>query len=115
MTIAAAFQVAFKGLGYAIHHQRNIKIHLLATGVVVAAGWYTALSRWEWCAVLLCCAAVISLELMNTALETLTDLVSPHYHELAGRTKDVAAAAVLVFSLFSIVIAAIIFIPHFLS
>lgn len=115
MTLAAAFQVAFKGLSHAIRHQRNIKIHLLATAVVTATGWYAALSRWEWCAVLLCCAAVISLELMNTALETLTDLVTPHYHELAGRAKDIAAAAVLVFSLFSVVIAAIIFIPHFVA
>jgi diacylglycerol kinase (ATP) len=67
----------------------------------------------EWCGVVAAIGLVWTAEGLNTALEFLTDLVSPEYHELAGRAKDVAAGAVLSASIAAGVIGAIIFLPKF--
>lgn len=69
----------------------------------------------EWLAVILCFALVIGLEAVNTALEYLTDLVSPDYHPLAGKTKDVAAAAVLIAALGAVAVGLLVFVPHVLG
>lgn len=61
--------------------------------------------------VVLCIALVISLEALNTAIEHLTDLVSPDYHPLAGKAKDVAAAAVLIAAMGAAVAGGLIFLP----
>ena len=66
----------------------------------------------EWVAISICIALVLALEALNTALEYLTDLVSPEYHPLAGKAKDAAAAAVLLVALGAIVVGLIVFIPH---
>ena len=66
---------------------------LTALLVTIVAGFVCQLDAWRWCVVLLCCGLVIFGELMNTALETIVDLVSPEYNSLAGHAKDIAAAA----------------------
>lgn len=68
----------------------------------------------EWCIVLLCSASVISAELINTSLELTVDLAMPELNEKAGQAKDMAAAAVLIVSIVSAIIACIIFIPKLL-
>ena len=62
---------------------------------------------------MICIALVISLEAVNTALEYLTDLVSPERHPLAGKAKDVAAAAVLIAAIGSAIVGLLIFVPKF--
>ncbi|MEM0995705.1 MAG: diacylglycerol kinase family protein [Bacteroidota bacterium] len=109
-----SFGYAFKGMATLITEQPNAQIHLLATGVVTVTGWWCGVTRLEWCVLLLCMALVWTAEAMNTALEHLTDLASPEIHPLAGKAKDVAAAAVLVAAIFAVVIAGIIFVPYFL-
>ena len=109
-----SFQYAFSGLFLMFRTQPNARLHLLAVVVVALAGCYFQLQRWEWVAVVLCIGLVIAMEAINTALETLTDLVSPGHHPLAGKTKDLAAGAVLWSALMAIVIAGVIFIPKML-
>lgn len=65
--------------------------------------------------VALCIALVLSLEALNTAVEHLTDLVSPDYHPLAGKAKDVAAAAVLIAAMGAIVAGGLIFLPKIVA
>jgi len=112
---AASFQYAFQGLIDLFKTQPNARIHLLATMLVVSAGFYFQISRTEWMAVSLCIALVISLEAANTALEYLTNLVSPAYHPLAGKAKDAAAAAVLVAAISAVTVGTMIFLPHILD
>lgn len=107
----ASFKYAFKGLADLFRSQPNARIHLLATFVVSIAGFYYHISAIEWCLVLLAIAMVISAEGFNTAIEYLTDLVSPDYHPLAGKTKDVAAAAVLVCAIGAVLVGLLIFLP----
>ena len=112
--LGRSFLFAFRGLALA-GGERNFRLHLVSASVVVFLGFYAGVSRSEWIWLLLCTGGVISLELVNTALEKLTDLASPGLHPLAGAAKDLAAAAVLVFSIASAIIGALIFIPYFFN
>ena len=73
------------------------------------AGFYLSIAAIEWCILLLCIALVIGLELVNTALENLVDLVTRERNPLAGKVKDIAAGAVLVVSIITVIIGLIIF------
>ncbi|MFS0780872.1 diacylglycerol kinase family protein [Bacillus sp. 1P06AnD] len=95
--------------------ERNMKIHCSMAVLVILAGFYFSLSIVEWLFVLSSIAGVIALEMMNTAVETAVDLVTEEYRELARISKDVAAGAVLVYSLYAFVVGCIIFFPKVLS
>ncbi|MDB5011191.1 MAG: diacylglycerol kinase [Mucilaginibacter sp.] len=109
-----SFGYAFKGIGYATTTQLNFRIHLTATLLAVFMGYALHISTNEWQWVFLCVALVLITELLNTAIEFLTDLVSPGYHELAGHVKDVSAGAVVVAAFFALVTGLIIFLPKLL-
>lgn len=111
----ASFRYAFQGLKDLFISQPNARIHLMASIAVILAGIFFQISATEWMVVSLCIILVLSLEATNTAIEYLTDLVSPGQHPLAGKTKDVAAAAVLLAAIGSVVIAGIIFLPKIIN
>lgn len=108
----ASFRYAFRGLSDLFRSQPNARIHLLAAAFAVALGFYCGISRMEWVAISICIALVLALEALNTALEYLTDLVSPEFHPLAGKAKDAAAAAVLLAALGAAAVGLLVFIPH---
>ncbi|TVV43947.1 diacylglycerol kinase family protein [Thalassolituus sp. C2-1] len=110
-----SFGYAFSGLVYMLRTQPHAQVHLLAVVVVVSAGCLTGLAPTEWVVLILSMALVLSLEAMNTALEALADALHPSHHPLVGKAKDLAAAAVLVSALASVIIGTLIFIPHWLS
>ncbi len=110
-----SFGYAFKGLAYACRTQLNMRVHLALTILALFLGWYLAVSLNEWLWIALCIALVLSAELLNTAIENLTDLVSPGYNEKAGRVKDLAAAAVVITAAFALLAACIIFIPKLIA
>ena len=113
--LAASFGYALVGLRTQITTQANTRIHAVATVLVVAAGFWCGLSRLEWCAIVAAIGLVWTAEGLNTALEFLTDLVSPEHHPLAEKAKDVAAGAVLTAAMTAATIAAIIFLPKLLA
>lgn len=98
-----------------IRTQPNAKIHLAAAVFVLAAGIFFKISTTEWCLVIFAVTAVFSAEAFNTALENLTDLVSPGHHPLAGKAKDVAAAAVLITAMGAALAGVLIFGPKVLA
>lgn len=104
-----SFGYALRGIGYGIRSQRNLRIHLVALVTVIAFNAMAGLSITHWCIELLCCMLVISLELVNTALEAACDRISTERHPLLGHAKDAAAGAVLVSAVGSAVIAVLIF------
>lgn len=107
-----AFRHAGRGLATMLRTEAHAKIHAQATLVVVAGGLWVGLSRMEWVALVLTIAAVWSLEAVNTAIEAICDRVSPEEHELIRVAKDVAAGAVLVAAIASVIVAVLIFGPH---
>ena len=110
-----SFGPAFAGLAHLVRTQNNVRVHLLAAIVVIAAGFGFQISSSEWFAIILCIAMVLSAEALNTGLELLADAVHPQQHPLVGKAKDCAAAAVLICALASVVVAAMIFAPRLLS
>lgn len=105
-----SFRYAMEGLVTAVLEQ-NFRFHLVSAIVVMMAGFLTGLSIVEWCIIILVIAFVIGTELINTAIERVVDLASPEIHPLAKQAKDVAAGAVLVFALASVIIGLLIFLP----
>lgn len=95
-----SFGFAFQGFRFAVRSERNIKVMLGGFVIAVIAGVVAGLDAAGWGVVLLCCGVVLSAELVNTSIETVVDLVSPEYHPLAGRAKDIAAAATWVLCAF---------------
>ena len=89
-----SFLFAIQGFRTAVVTERNIKVMLAVGALAVVAGIVLQIDLLSWAIILLCCAVVIMAELFNTAVETIVDLVSPEFHPLAGRAKDIAAAAV---------------------
>ncbi|MCC6102484.1 MAG: diacylglycerol kinase family protein [Atopobiaceae bacterium] len=95
-TFRRSFLFALQGLRTAISQERNIKVMLVGGGITIVAGIIVGLDATRWAIIVLCCGAVIASELVNTSIETVVDLVSPEFHPLAGRAKDIAAASELV-------------------
>ncbi len=109
-----SFKYAFRGVVNAYQTGRNIRVQTGAAVLVVLLGLAFRLAPWEWCAVLICCGLVIGGECFNSAIEDAVDLAEPELNPLAANAKDLAAGAVLVFSLFSFVVGCIVFVPHLL-
>ncbi len=106
-----SFKYAFNGLWVVVLREHNFRIHLLAAAVAVAAGFYFNISGEEWLAIILVIAMVWTLEIVNAAVENLCDVVSPQKDKRIKIVKDMAAAAVLLAAIASLMVAAIIFIP----
>lgn len=104
-----SFHFAMQGFRTAVATERNIKVMLAVGAFAVVCGIFLQLDLLSWAIVILCCAVVIMAELVNTAIETIVDLVSPEFHPLAGRAKDIAAAAVWFLSALVAVVGLLVF------
>lgn len=89
-------------------------IHLSAALLAIIFGWLCQIASTEWVLVLLCIGSVMALELINTAIEKLCDVVQPSFHPVIGQIKDLCAAAVLVMAIISFITGCLIFGPHIL-
>jgi undecaprenol kinase/diacylglycerol kinase (ATP) len=110
-----AFKHAFRGIKDFFIADRNGKLHLTAALIVIATGVWLHISITEWCLLLLCIAAVITLEMMNAAIEKLCDLIHKDFHPSIKFIKDVSAGAVLFASIISAITGLIIFIPKIIA
>ncbi len=110
-----SFTYAFFGLKILLKTQHNSWIHLVVTGVVFAVGVLLRVSAIEWCVLTLAMASVWITETLNTAIEFLTDLVSPEFHPIAGQVKDLAAAAVLISAVGAAIVGVILFLPRIIQ
>lgn len=111
----SSFGRALRGLKVLLQTQHNAKIHAAATVLVVAAGALARISAAEWALIALAVACVWATEALNTAIEFVVDLVSPQLHSIAAKAKDLAAAAVLVAAIGSVIVGVLVFGPHVLQ
>lgn len=105
-----AFKCAANGIRVA-SHERNFRIELVVLTLCVILGLYFAISPVEWALCVVCFGLVLGGEAVNTAIEAVVDLVSPEYNELAGIAKDCAAGATYLFSIASLLVGVIVFLP----
>ena len=110
-----SFTYAFAGLKVLFKEEHNAWIHLFATVCVVVAGILLKISILEWVAVVFAIGMVFSFEIVNTAVENVSDFICPEYDERIKRIKDLAAAAVLVSAIAAAIIGLIVFIPKILA
>lgn len=106
-----SFKHAFHGISSAFRTERNFRIHVSVSIVVLSAAFFLRLSKIEWAILILMIVLVIIFELINTAIEFTVDLAHPKPDEHARMAKDIAAAAVLICTGASIIIGLLIFIP----
>ncbi len=110
-----SLRYAIRGFFTAIRSETNLRIHVVVAVVVCAVGFWLQLSIPEWLSVVLCIVVVFGFELMNTAIEQLCDLVTKEQHPVIKTIKDIAAAAVLIVCMGSVIIGAIIFLPKLIN
>ena len=110
-----SFKYAFSGLKYGFINTKNLHIDLLFIIAVIVCGFIFNISLIEWVIVVLCISLVVSLELINTAIEEVVNLASPDVHPLAKASKDVAAGAVLFSAIMTAIVGIIIFLPKFID
>lgn len=109
--IINSFKYAFNGIYSALKKERNLKIHFIIMILVIIAGIIFKISKFEWIICIILFSLVISLELINTAIETTVDIAMPEINEKAKIAKDVAAGSVLVVAISAVIIGLIIFVP----
>ena len=110
-----SFGHAWHGIRYCFTTQLNFRIHLLVLLLVIVAGIIVKLSAIEWLVIIGCSMLVLALEMVNTAIEYLCDTITRDIHPAIKTIKDIAAAAVLIAVIGSMVSGAIIFFPKFLN
>lgn len=110
-----SFSYASKGIAMLFKEEHNARIHITVAILVIIASIFFKISVTEWIAVLLCIGGVFSAEAINSAIESLADAVSEEYHPLIKKCKDFAAAGVLLFVIFVVIVGLIIFVPKIIN
>lgn len=110
-----SFKYAFEGIITAFKSEQNLKVHILIMILVIILGIIFKISQIEWIICIILFGLVISLELVNTAIENTVDLVTMEKNPKAKIAKDVSAASVLIVAVTSAIIGLIIFIPKLLG
>lgn len=109
-----SFSNAFKGLVFSLK-QRNMKIIFSCAILAVFTAFFFKINANDWCILLICIGLVMSLEMMNSAIEVIVDLIHPQQGDKAGKIKDLAAGAVLIASIISFIIGVLILGRYFLN
>ena len=110
-----SFGYALEGFKHAFKYEQNFIVHSLVAILVIIFGFIFKISKVEWILIIMVIGLVLAFELINTAIETLVDLVTNEYKELAKVTKDTASAAVLVLAFASIIVGILIFLPKIIE
>jgi len=103
---------ALRGLAYVLRYEKNFQNQTIIAILVVAAMFYFNLTRGERIILFLVIMEVLVMELLNTVVERVVDILKPRIHPYARLIKDLMASAVLVSAILAIVIGIIIFLPH---
>lgn len=109
------FAYAIEGIVTALKQERNMRFHAISAVIVIAFGLFFSITKIEWLFILVSIGGMFSLELLNTAIERVVDLVTNEYKPLAKQAKDIAAGAVFIFAIITLVIGIVIFLPYFLE
>jgi undecaprenol kinase len=112
--LTRSFAYAFAGIWTGLKQERNLRIHLGVSIAVVLLGIIFSITAIEWLFIIIAIGGMLAAELVNSAIERVVDLVTGEYHPLAKQAKDMAAGAVLLFALTSVIIGMLIFGPRLL-
>lgn len=111
--LVKSFLYAYRGVSRAWHEEQNLKLQSLITGGVVILGFYFRLTSLEWLAIIFACFLVLLMELINSAVERVTDVLKPRINGYVKEIKDIMAGAVMLASIMAIIVGLIVFLPYF--
>ncbi|MBC8352604.1 MAG: diacylglycerol kinase [Planctomycetes bacterium] len=114
-SFVSKFKCAFRGIALGVRDQSSFLVHLVAVILVVVAGVWLQVTSIEWCLLALGIAFVLTLELINSSIESLAKAVDRHHNEKLRDALDIASGAVLVSAIGSAVIGAVILLPRLLQ
>ena len=106
-----SFRNAFAGLWWALTTQPNFKVHIFLSVVALSLGWFFHISEIEFTIIIFTIVLGLSAEMINTAIESMTDLITKEWRSEAKIAKDVSAGMMLVVAIGAVFVAGIIFIP----
>lgn len=112
------FHLASSGIFWVVKKERNMKIHLSIAAVVIILGLIVGLSRIEWLIIIIISSVVLAAEIFNAAIEQTCDYIDEQHNLKFGETKlarDMAAGAVWLLAITSMIIGLLIFLPHILA
>lgn len=112
ITFRKSFSHAFRGLKYVLKNEKNFQNEVIIAGLVVLGMIYFQVTRAEAVVLFLVIFGVLVMELFNTAVERVVDILKPRVHPYARLIKDLMAASVLLSSILAIIIGLIIFLPY---
>ncbi len=110
-TLLRSFRYATQGILHTFRTQRNARIEAGIAGIVVVLGVWLQINLTQWAVLVGCMGLVLGLEILNTGVEALVDLVSPERHPLAKVAKDAAAGAVLWAAILSVIVGVLVLGP----
>ena len=105
---------ALDGVRQAIITQPNFRIHLTLSLISVISGFILQIDHWEWIILVLVIIMGLVIEMINTAIESVVDLVSSEWRIAAKTAKDVSAGAMLIYAIGATLMAGLLFIPKIL-
>lgn len=103
------FRFAFRGLKTVFTTEKSFRLHTIIAILVIVYAWYQRIDKIYWVAILMIIALIMALEIFNSAIERLVDMLAPRTHNFAKEIKDLLAAMVLLVSLFAVAIGLIVF------
>jgi diacylglycerol kinase len=107
-----SFKHAFDGILWAVKTQPNFRIHLTISVLVLLLAWFFRVRPYEWMILVFAIIVGLSVEMVNTAIEAMTDLITKEYREEAKIAKDVSAGMMLVAALGTAAIGLGVFLPY---
>lgn len=111
MKLVRSFAFAWNGIKLCFALEKNFRIHALLTVIAIILAFVFHVSTIEWIVIGICIGFVITMEMLNTAIEKLCDVVQNEFHPGIKKVKDIAAGAVLVSAIISLITALVIFLP----
>ncbi|MBI4066709.1 diacylglycerol kinase family protein [Candidatus Gottesmanbacteria bacterium] len=110
-----SFKTAIAGLRWAVQTQPNFRVHLVLSGLALLGGWFFDVSTTEMLILVFTIVLGLSAEMINTAIESMTDLITRESRVEAKVAKDVSAGMMLITAVGALIVAAVIFLPHMLG
>ena len=110
-----SFRYAARGIWHVLRTESNLRLHVGATALVIAAGLVLGISGFEFAILLLAIGLVLTAEVINTVIEEFLDILHPDHHAAVRRIKDALAGAVLLAAFVAVCVGALIFGPHLLA
>jgi len=110
-----SFKTAIVGIRWAVRTQPNFRVHIVLSLLALLGGWFFRVTSVEMLILVFTIVLGLSAEMINTAIESMTDLITKEWRQEAKIAKDVSAGMMLVTAFGALVVAAVIFIPHILG